>query len=155
MVLGLASALLFATVPYAVHGCLFYAFSQVSHVQRECQSPEAKQLLLEQQHHQQHQQDQQHKQPPQPQPQQAEKEGKEAGDGKDVKGKEEWAVHQVGHAMDYAVDSTLWLHASNGLNLQAIHHLFPQVAWEHYTTLVSIVYVYIYLIAQLFVVVEL
>jgi len=48
-------------------------------------------------------------------------------------------VHQVEHAVDYAVDSSLWLHLSNGLNLQVVHHLFPQVGWGHYTSLAPIV----------------
>merc|ERR1712127_287337 len=52
---------------------------------------------------------------------------------------QEWAVHQVEHAMDYAVDSKFWLHVSNGLNLQVMHHLFPQVGWGHYKALVPIV----------------
>merc|ERR1740121_1774530 len=33
---GILRAALFVVFPYALHGCLFYAFSQVSHVQREC-----------------------------------------------------------------------------------------------------------------------
>jgi len=51
----------------------------------------------------------------------------------------EWAAHQVEHALDYAVDSPLWLHLSIGLNLQVVHHLFPQVGWGHYTALQPIV----------------
>ena len=35
-ILGALSAVLFVVLPYAVHGCLFYAFSQVSHIQDEC-----------------------------------------------------------------------------------------------------------------------
>ena len=38
---------------------------------------------------------------------------------KGVKG-DEWAKHQVEHALDYAVDSAFWLHISNGLNLQVL-----------------------------------
>ena len=52
---------------------------------------------------------------------------------------QEWAVHQIGHALDYAVDSRLWLHVSNGLNLQVVHHLFPQVGWGHYIALSKII----------------
>merc|ERR1711865_341137 len=51
----------------------------------------------------------------------------------------DWAVHQVEHALDYAVDSTFWLHISNGLNLQVVHHLFPQVGWGHYKALAPII----------------
>jgi hypothetical protein len=29
-------AVLFVLFPYAVHGCLFYMFSQISHIQAEC-----------------------------------------------------------------------------------------------------------------------
>ena len=46
---------------------------------------------------------------------------------------------QVQHTVDYAVGSTLWLHLSNGLNLQVVHHLFPQVGWGHYTALAPII----------------
>ena len=35
--------------------------------------------------------------------------------------KGEWAVHQVEHTLDYAVESCLWPHLSNGLNLQVVH----------------------------------
>merc|ERR1712139_203452 len=52
---------------------------------------------------------------------------------------QEWALHQLSHAMDYAVGSRFWLHASNGLNLQTVHHLFPQVGWGHYPELSQIV----------------
>ena len=38
---GAVVAACFALLPYAVHGTLFYIFSQVSHVQREC-FPETK-----------------------------------------------------------------------------------------------------------------
>merc|ERR1712232_337835 len=51
----------------------------------------------------------------------------------------EWAIHQVEHTLDYAVDSYFWLHVSNGLNLQVVHHLFPQVGWGHYKELSPIV----------------
>lgn len=51
----------------------------------------------------------------------------------------EWGVHMVMHAFDYAIESRLWLHLSIGLNLQVVHHLFPQVAWCHYKDLVPIV----------------
>lgn len=52
---------------------------------------------------------------------------------------QEWAAHQIGHALDYACDSRLWLHLSNGLNLQVVHHLFPQVGWGHHIELSKIV----------------
>ena len=54
-------------------------------------------------------------------------------------GQEEWAVHQMRHSLDYAVDSRLWLHLSNGLNLQVVHHLFPQVGWGHHMELSKII----------------
>ena len=43
------------------------------------------------------------------------------------------------HALDYASGSRLWLHLSNGLNLQVEYHLFPQVGWGHYRALAPIV----------------
>lgn len=58
---------------------------------------------------------------------------------REVEAPREWAIQQVEHTLDYAVDSTFWLHVSNGLNLQVVHHLFPQVAWSHYTELAPIV----------------
>merc|ERR1719491_286008 len=60
--------------------------------------------------------------------------GDETGDGLP-----EWAVHQILHTMDYATDSSFWLHISNGLNLQVVHHLFPQVGWGHYKELSPII----------------
>ena len=48
-------------------------------------------------------------------------------------------MHQMGHSLDYAVESRLWLHVSNGLNLQVVHHLFPQVGWGHHMELSKII----------------
>lgn len=103
---GALWAILFVVVPYAIHGCIFYVFSQVSHVQQECSSTQ----LAEQGIH-----------------------------ADEAMKPQEWAAHQVEHAIDYAVGSTFWLHVSVGLNLQVIHHLFPQVGWGHYTELSPIV----------------
>ena len=43
------------------------------------------------------------------------------------------------HTADYCTGSTLWLHLSNGLNNQIVHHLFPSVDWTHYPDLAAIV----------------
>jgi len=97
-----SSALMFLTLPYFIHGLIFYVFSQVSHIQTQCFDP-----------------------PP--------------SGGCSMTGVTgEWAAHQVAHTHDYAVGSRLMLHISNGLNLQTVHHLFPQVAWQHYVDLVPI-----------------
>jgi hypothetical protein len=61
------------------------------------------------------------------------------GGGSEDKRLQEWAIHQVEHCLDYAVDSKFWLHISNGLNLQVVHHLFPQVGWGHYRELSRII----------------
>jgi len=90
----LNACMLFLVVPYGIHGCIFYVFSQVSHIQAECFDANGSCCMAT------------------------------------TTG--EWAKHQVEHTHDYAVQSRLMLHISNGLNLQTVHHLFPQVAWEHY-----------------------
>lgn len=224
---GAIAACLFVICPYAVHGCLFYMFSQVSHVQEEChRAPRAAldreraeaevgsgepwcsayihehpldKLALHQKRLReamtassapreagaQHQQDLAHEAErlavTQAQAQgdpkrgtattaaavriatgdstlhqrhQAKSESTKT-DGGSAFGsaaigplppqaeagaaQQEWAVHQMGHALDYAVGSRLWLHVSNGLNLQVVHHLFPQVGWGHYIELSKII----------------
>ncbi len=224
---GSITAFLFAVWPYAVHGCLFYMFSQVSHVQEECHlAPraaldrskvksehvhdhpldkfslqekrvrEAMQAVTQQGSHgptgawSQHHQAQQHlaqeaallrgEHVQAHERGQAQADGKHssrtaaAGTGADGStlhqrrtsksentnrpgrsspgsaaigpllphaeaGQEEWAVHQMSHSLDYAVDSRFWLHVSNGLNLQVVHHLFPQVGWGHHMELSKII----------------
>lgn len=116
---GLLWATLFVAMPYALHGCIFYLFSQLSHVQQSC-FPDAMAKL---------------------------ERPAAKGDGSERERtlasfpppKQEWARHQVEHALDYASGSRLWLHLSNGLNLQVVHHLFPQVGWGHYRALAPIV----------------
>lgn len=112
VVVGVLWAFLFAVVPFAVHGCIFYTFSQISHVQ-SCTFPAAMAALAR------------------PVP--------STGGGAAIICKQEWARHQVEHALDYASGSRLWLHLSVGLNLQVEHHLFPQVGWGHYRALAPIV----------------
>jgi fatty acid desaturase len=104
---GAVYAFFFVIIPYAIHGCIFYAFSQVSHVQQECShiTPEEQAAGIK---------------------------------GNDQKPRE-WALQQVEHTLDYAIGSTFWLHVSNGLNLQVVHHLFPQVGWGHYVQLAPII----------------
>jgi len=135
--IGALKAVLFVIAPYAIHGCIFYVFSQVSHVQQECskiQLDDSSQCLS-------------HHSSPEFIP-------KHTGHARtdfapvpfdlqhnslDANYPQEWAVHQVENALDYAVESRFWLHISLGLNLQVVHHLFPQVAWCHYTDLSPIV----------------
>lgn len=154
---GVALGLLFALWPFACHGCVFYVFSQVSHVQSAClhhltpadsrtggggeiggqSSTHAAVALtvavltdIEN--------------APLAQAEPAAVAGARAEADLVTPGGEatvagEWAVHQVEHSLDYAVGSTLWLHLSLGLNIQVVHHLFPQVAWGHYHRLQPIV----------------
>lgn len=90
-------AFIFITAPYAIHGVIFYMFSQVSHAQAECA-------------HEPLQNDQ----------------GIQGSKNKtDVS--REWATHQVKSTVDWGVGSILWLYLSLGLNLQTVHHLYPQV----------------------------
>ena len=158
--------MLFVVLPYAVHGCLFYAFSQVSHIQDECFAglPDGADAA---EYHHDHPLDANESMAKRSIEavrlrQQAVRAQLAAGEGAETvrlrrvgasaedKGeasqppapappREEWAVHQMGHALDYAVTSRFWLHVSNGLNLQVVHHLFPQVGWGHHLELSKIV----------------
>jgi fatty acid desaturase len=120
---GALAAATYALLPYLVHGCLFYAFSQVSHVQRTCfdvtgaaPSRSAENISM-----------------------QGPASATAVASSSPPSPPKEWAVHQVEHALDYAVGSRFWLHCSNGLNLQVVHHLFPQVGWGHYLALAPII----------------
>jgi len=133
---GLLSAACFAIFPYAIHGCIFYAFSQVSHVQEECSQHKIGPAEHSAWSHRHPTSKRMNDRPPRETPKNAEDIiNEESGR---VKPKE-WAIHQVEHALDYAIDSKFWLHVSNGLNLQVVHHLFPQVGWGHYTELAPII----------------
>lgn len=105
---GAVYAFFFVIVPYYIHGCIFYVFSQVSHVQQECSNVTPEEQAA----------------------------GIKDSDEKPA----EWALQQVEHTLDYAIGSTFWLHVSNGLNLQVVHHLFPQVGWGHYVQLAPIIH---------------
>jgi len=138
-ILGIMRAVLFTVLPYATHGCLFYLFSQVSHIQHQCFAYEVDGPRREMFKHA-HEFDKNTLML---------KEAKGEVDidsrrsfaqvGQEAVPAQEWAVHQVEHALDYAVSSTFWLHFSVGLNLQVVHHLFPQVAWCHYKALCPII----------------
>ena len=110
----LAKGLAFMALPFAIHGVIFYIFSQVSHIQASCFAG----------------------------PIGREGRGKSSGSkaGSDKPGgssdggqyahprrRAEWAAMQVSSTLDWAVDSRLWLFLSNGLCHQSVHHLFPQV----------------------------
>merc|ERR1712032_1401310 len=148
---GAVRAGYFVIVPYGIHGCLFYIFSQLSHVQQKCFNIGVDEHNSAEWRHQ-HPYDKNEIRylhakarlvsslsfPPQAPmaPVKA-----KVDKGKCIEGKclQEWAVHQVEHALDYAVDSKFWLHVSNGLNLQVVHHLFPQIGWSHYRELSVII----------------
>ena len=50
----------------------------------------------------------------------------------DQKGKQEWALHQIGTTANFATSSK-WLYwLLGGLNFQIEHHLFPRVSHIHY-----------------------
>mmetsp|Transcript_27228 Transcript_27228/g.52471 ORF Transcript_27228/g.52471 Transcript_27228/m.52471 type:complete len:431 (+) Transcript_27228:62-1354(+) len=52
----------------------------------------------------------------------------------------EWAVHQFQASRgDYSQSSLFLTFATVGLNLQSVHHLFPNVHWCHYPALYPIV----------------
>jgi fatty acid desaturase len=133
---GAMKAIFFVIAPYAIHGCIFYLFSQVSHVQQECSKIQLDDVSQHLYHH--NHPNQKFRQAI---PSKAHyTDGLQHDQHEDNPQKSrEWATHQVENALDYAVESRFWLHVSVGLNLQVIHHLFPQVAWCHYTELCPIV----------------
>ena len=136
-VLAICEGVAFAAVPFALHSCIFYVFSQVSHIQEECFEPRATVAMA------------------------AITDGANAAEEEEGSSDEssasqlslartsssssttsttsnggsggergrgcDWAVHQVSTTADWGTDSTLWLYLSNGLNHQTLHHLFPQV----------------------------
>lgn len=79
-----------ALFPPFLYGCLYYVFSQVSHIQEDCFHPQAPR---------------------------------------------DWARHQCSTSLDWGVDSVLARYASIALNMQTVHHLFPQVDSAHYATI--------------------
>lgn len=93
-------AAVFAFVPLAAHGLLYFSFSQVSHLLEDC--------FVE--------------------------EEIESGERRI-----EWAELQVRTCKDYAQNSRFWGIFSIGLNLQTVHHLFPQVDPWHYPALTKMV----------------
>lgn len=128
---GALRAFLFVVAPWAIHGCLFYIFSQLSHVQHQCNQVRVDENVAW--HH------------PHPHDKVALgvnwflRDAVVQPGGTKILEAKEWAVHQVEHSLDYAVHSRFWLHISNGLNLQVVHHLFPQVGWGHYREIAVIV----------------
>jgi hypothetical protein len=148
---GAGRSVLFVIAPYAIHGCLFYIFSQVSHIQQECFGVDVDESTRALWYHS-HPYDKNelmHRQTsagsvslmPRSGPSlAAEKETASAKQCAKATTPREWAVHQVAHSLDYAVASKFWLHISNGLNLQVVHHLFPQVGWGHYRELSLIIH---------------
>ena len=109
--LGFMRGVLFGVVPIAIHGGVFYIFSQVSHIQAECFSHDSVRPMA----------------------------SPSAASKPQLRRGRDWAAGQVMHTADYCTDSTLWLHLSNGLNNQIVHHLFPSVDWTHYPDLAAIV----------------
>lgn len=47
----------------------------------------------------------------------------------------DWAAHQVASSLDWGTGHWLWRYLSIALNLQTVHHLFPQVDSCHYMAL--------------------
>jgi len=100
-VVGRAAALAFA--PYALHGLVYYAFSQANHASGACFAADGT-----------------------GDPRPAARRSQKGAAGR----RPEWAAFQAAATQDYGVASPLWLHLSNGLNHHALHHLFPQVDWS-------------------------
>lgn len=51
----------------------------------------------------------------------------------------DWAVHQIQTSLDWGVYHPFWKYLSIALNLQTIHHLFPQVDSSHHMQLRPII----------------
>lgn len=148
---GALRAFMFVSAPWAIHGCLFYIFSQLSHIQHQCFTVKVDEANSALWHHE-HPCDKNEIRFRRAKARVASfvKHSAEAATPLVEETAEtelctestvlqEWAVHQVEHSVDYAVDSKFWLHVSNGLNLQVVHHLFPQVGWGHYRELSVII----------------
>jgi delta11-fatty-acid desaturase len=148
---GALYAMLFVVYPFAIHGCLFYIFSQLSHIQPQCFTTKVDEKDAALWHHS-HPLDKNEIRYNRKKARLVavwNQEGTESApvfaDADETQVRcptghlQEWAVHQIEHAADYCVDSRLWLHIANGLNLQVVHHLFPQVAWGHYRDLSRII----------------
>jgi len=138
---GASRAAFCVLYPYGLHGCFFYIFSQVSHIQHGCFDLKSDEVDLEIWHHS-HPNDKVSAQFDATRMSASLAAAQLRTDRvmNVVRSHvpKEWAVHEVESAFDYAVDSTFWLHFSLGLNLQAVHHLFPQIGWGHYTALYPI-----------------
>ena len=123
---------------YLVHGAIFYAFSQVSHIQQECFDPQphrsatlkcGQSIATSGGNPVQNADSAFHEN----RDQQIDARlrcGTKAL-GSDVVN-HDWAISQVAHTADYSCSSDLWLWLSNGLNHQTAHHLFPGVDWCHH-----------------------
>jgi hypothetical protein len=136
-VLAICEGVAFAAVPFALHSCIFYVFSQVSHIQEECFEPRATvaKAAITDGANAAEEEEGSSDESSAPQLSLARTttsssststtsnggSGGERGRGCD------WAVHQVSTTADWGTDSTVWLYLSNGLNHQTLHHLFPQV----------------------------
>lgn len=138
---GFVRAAIFVTVPYAIHGCLFYTFSQLSHIQEQCFDVKVDEGNAALWHHHHPYDKMKLLRCPWLDKEACAMNAEEspAQSKCTSTGPREWAVHQVEHCLDYAVESKFWLHASNGLNLQVVHHLFPQVGWGHHRELSLII----------------
>eukprot|EP00027_Filamoeba_sp_ATCC50430_P000334 CAMPEP_0168555624 /NCGR_PEP_ID=MMETSP0413-20121227/8439_1 /TAXON_ID=136452 /ORGANISM="Filamoeba nolandi, Strain NC-AS-23-1" /LENGTH=477 /DNA_ID=CAMNT_0008586497 /DNA_START=29 /DNA_END=1462 /DNA_ORIENTATION=+ len=94
----LGKAIAFATVPYMIHGVVFFTLSQISHYNVES-FMEHEKLSVN---------------PTKEAPKMDEKD-------------KHWAVHQVRHTMDWGIPTPFTVGVSIGLCYQTVHHLFPQV----------------------------
>ena len=47
----------------------------------------------------------------------------------------DWAIHQINSSLDWGATHGFWKYVSIALNLQTVHHLFPQVDSSHYIDL--------------------
>ena len=124
LIVGVNHGPLHALTPFFVHGYLYYAFSQVSHTNEPSGPPDpdatASQVTPFQYF--------------------AARKRTECAAAAPPLG--EWAAWQFhtsrgdwGWNLDTLVGRAIAPAISNGLNLQAVHHIFPNIHWAHYSAL--------------------
>ena len=126
LIVGALYGPLHALTPFFVHGYLYYAFSQVSHTNEPSTPPDADAAAAQVSQFQMF----------------TPRKRTELAAAAPALG--EWATWQFRTSRGdwgWSADSSslcgraLFPAVSNGLNLQAVHHIFPNIHWAHYPTL--------------------
>ena len=131
MLPALVKGFVLAFGPFAVHGVIFYIFSQVSHIQAPCFDHALLSLTLTTESCISHELsdiscDHVSSSDGSCEPRPGLMPGSTVTSCPNA-AQQEWAKHQVISTLDWAPTSMIALYLSNGLSHQGTHHLFPQV----------------------------